>query len=236
MATATAPALEERLDGLADRLDEIAAELREQRARREAWDELRSDLAPIATGVVANVTRELEDIQDDVDPADLLRLAKRLAANAARLDTTLERFESFVDLVDDVGPLTGEVVMRLTSALDEADRKGYFTFASHGMGVVDRIVTGFTEEDVDRLADNVVLILNTVKEMTQPEIMTMLQRTAVALEEDVPEAPSLRQMLRLMRDPGVRRGMARFLKAMQSAGGGGAEPTEDSTTTDHTTP
>ena len=39
---------------------------------------------------------------------------------------------------------------------------------------MDQVVTSFTEEDVRQLGDNVVLILNTVKAMTQPEIMNMV--------------------------------------------------------------
>lgn len=223
MATVTADAtLEAKLDALALQVAEIGAELREQRTRRESWDELRADLAPIAGSLVTNVTRELEDLQDDVDPADLLRLVKRLARNTARIEQTLERFESVVDLVEDAGPLAGDVVSKATTALQTLDDKGYFEFTQHAFGVFDRVVTGFTNEDIDALADNVVLILNTVKDMTQPEIMGMLQRTAVALEEEVDETPSMRQLLKLMRDPGVKRGMARFLRAMQSAGGGDA--------------
>ena len=34
------------------------------------------------------------------------------------------------------------------------------------------MVTSFGEDDVAALGDNVVLILNTLKEMTQPEVMT----------------------------------------------------------------
>ena len=59
--------------------------------------------------------------------------------------------------------------------------------------------------------------------------MQLLQRTAHALEEDVDETPSMRQLLKLARDPGVKRGMARFLRAMQSAGG--ADQTTTTTTT-----
>ena len=35
----------------------------------------------------------------------------------------------------------------------------------------------FSKEDVEALGDNIVLILETGKEMTQPEIMQMMQST-----------------------------------------------------------
>ncbi len=223
MATSVTDTLERKLDLLTVQVAEIAEELREQRLRREAWDDLRADLAPVASDVVAKVTEELEDLQDDVDPADLLRLVKRLARNTQRIDQTVERFESLMDLIDDLGPMAGDVFMRVANGLESLDERGYFTFAEHSMGVFDRIVTGFSEDDIDRLADNVVLILETIKEMTQPEIMTMLQRTAGALEEDVDETPSFRQIFKLARDPGVKRGIARFLRVMQSVSNGETE-------------
>ena len=56
-----------------------------------------------------------------------------------------------------------------TDRLVTLDKKGYFTFAKSGCTSSTAFVTGFSEEDVDALGDNVVLILETVKEMTQPE-------------------------------------------------------------------
>jgi hypothetical protein len=75
-------------------------------------------------------------------------------------------------------------------------------------------MTSFGPDDLEALGDNVVLILETVKEMTQPEIMTMLRRTAHLVGEhpDEPaEPPSVLALARELRDPEVRRGLARVL-------------------------
>ena len=77
----------------------------------------------------------------------------------------------------------------------------------------------FDEDDVAALGDNVVLILETVKEMTQPEVMTMLQRTAHVVNEPgtaPTEPPSLFALLREMREPEVRLGLARLLDVLRS--------------------
>ena len=42
----------------------------------------------------------------------------------------------------------------------------------------------FSEKDVDALGDNVVTILNTVKNLTQPEIMAMTNNAVQAMQED----------------------------------------------------
>ena len=39
---------------------------------------------------------------------------------------------------------------------------------------MDQVVTSFGEEDVKQLGDNVVLILNTVKSLTQPEMLNLV--------------------------------------------------------------
>ncbi len=81
----------------------------------------------------------------------------------------------------------------------ELEQKGYFTFARGGMRMMDNVVTSFSEEDVNRLGDNIVLILNTVKDMTQPEIMNFLaQYPAGGFEQEV-EKPVNTSMLGLSR-------------------------------------
>ena len=78
------------------------------------------------------------------------------------------------------------------------ERKGYFTFVQGGMEILDTVVSNFTEDDVRQLGDNIVLILNTVKEMTQPEAMHLLRSTATVMMEEEVRGYSTRAMI-LMR-------------------------------------
>ncbi|MCJ7724841.1 MAG: hypothetical protein MUP76_00425, partial [Acidimicrobiia bacterium] len=63
---------------------------------------------------------------------------------------------------------------------------------------------------------NIVLILNTVKEMTQPEVMQLLQRTAAGVRDAEVEEIGLLKLMWGMRNPAVRRGMSRMLKVLES--------------------
>ena len=211
-------ALEARLERIGDQLDYLTAAIRDEEMRRRQWDELRTDLAPIAQEALAIASRELDDVRDFVEPADLLRVLKRLARNLPAIERGLDQLESLQDLAADLGPLTGEVTLRLMRALDEYEQKGYFAFARGGLGVVDRVVTSFSEEDITALGDNIVLILNTVKEMTQPEVMQLLQRTASGVRSAEPVEVGLFGALRRMRDPQVRRGLGRVLEILESMG------------------
>ncbi|MCO5191292.1 MAG: hypothetical protein M9918_24275 [Anaerolineae bacterium] len=52
------------------------------------------------------------------------------------------------------------------------------------MGILDRIVTNYTEDDIEQLGENIVLILDTLKEMTQPELMRLLRSSVIELTEE----------------------------------------------------
>jgi uncharacterized protein YjgD (DUF1641 family) len=62
------------------------------------------------------------------------------------------------------------------------------------------------------LGDNVVLILNTVKALTQPEVMNLVNNLTEGFheaEDQVDDLPtSTFGLLQQMRDPDVRRGLA----------------------------
>ena len=153
---------------------------------------------------------------------------ERLEAMAAQLDELTAEIraqraqrEQLAELLGDLSHVSGGAMQSLTSRLESDEASRYLGFARSGMGVVDRIVGNFDEDDVAALGENVVLILETVKEMTQPEIMTMLQRTAHLMNEapDTPaEPPSLLHLVRDMRDPQVRRGVVRLLVLLRSLG------------------
>ena len=122
----------------------------------------------------------------------------------------LDQLESVMDLVQTVGPLTDEAFEKAVDVLQAAEHKGYFAFARGGMQIADNVVTSFSEDDVRKLGDNVVLILSAVKDMTQPEIMSLVRNIVAQSEVEVakPVNTSLPALLGQMRDPNVRRGLA----------------------------
>jgi hypothetical protein len=76
-----------------------------------------------------------------------------------------------------------------------------------------------SRKDVNR-GDNVVLILNTVKDMTQPEIMSFVRNTLLVAEKEIekPVDISYTGLLRQMRDPEVRRGLALTMRVLHVIG------------------
>jgi uncharacterized protein YjgD (DUF1641 family) len=208
--------LEQKLDDLADQVRLVAEAQRMEQLRRAQWDELRKDLTPVAGEAFAAVSRELDEVRDFVEPSDLWSLAKRVARNTQNIERMLGQLESISELSGDLAPLGRDMMLTLMTRLDEFERRGYVAFAKSGAGVLDRIVTSFSEEDVEALGDNIVLILQTVKEMTQPEVMRLLQRTAAGVRDSEVEEIGLLKAMWRMRNPAVRRGLSRVLKVLES--------------------
>ena len=215
---ATIVELNKKLDRLTNQIDFLTEEAYRQKRRQEEWDDLKTDLTPIGNDLFRMSVEQLEEVQQYVEMEDVLRLVKRLLRNTRNLEQMLDQFESLMDLWQDVGPLTQDAFLTLMQQLNEMEQKGYFVFMQGGLDIMDKVVTSFTEEDVQQLGENVVLILNTVKEMTQPEIMTMLSNTAHSIQDEEPVNTSMISILRQLNDPAVRKGLAKTLNVLKSVG------------------
>lgn len=166
---------------------------------------------------------DLDAAEDTTATADRLdRIEARLDAlllHAERRDAELEPVR---DLAAEVGVLAAPLVDSATAHVAAWDERGYLGFARSGARVVDRIVTSFDEDDVEALGDNVVLMLETLRDLTQPEILRLLRQTAGSVghvDAAAPVAtPSTFTLVRQLRDPEVRRGLARMVDLLRTLG------------------
>jgi uncharacterized protein YjgD (DUF1641 family) len=101
---------------------------------------------------------------------------------------------------------------------NELEQKGYFEFFRAAFGIIDNIVSNYSAEDVRLLGENITTILDTVKEMTQPEMMLAAQN-AVAIYRDIdveiPEKVSTVSLIKQMLDPEVRKSLGTGLAILK---------------------
>lgn len=209
--------LNQKIDALTEQVAFLAEEARQQKRRRQEWEELQNDLTPVAGELYRLSVEQLNEIESYVQLEDGLRLLKRLMRNTRNLEQMLDQMESLAAMWQDLNPLSQDAFLTLMQRLDEMERKGYFNFARGGMAIMDNVVTSFTQEDVQQLGENIVLILQAVKEMTQPEIMTMMRNTAVIMrEEEAPVDVSMFTILKQLNDPAVKRGLSKTLSVLRT--------------------
>lgn len=212
--------LNQKIDHLTTQVAYLAEQASIQERHHQDRAELVRDLTPIANQAFHMAIEQLEEVQEYIDLNDLLRLSKRLMRNGRNLEKILDQLESMADLSQTAAPIVDAAFANAVNTLSDLEQKGYFTFARGGRRIMDNIVTSFGEEDVNRLSDNIVLILNTVKEMTQPEIMGFIRNTLLVAEQEIekPVDISFTGLFRQMRDPEVRRGLALTMRVMQVIG------------------
>lgn len=144
----------------------------------------------------------------------------QLAVLVAEAEERRRWRESFTEFTSDLSPVARQAMVSLTDSLADVDSRGYIEFARGGAQVLDKVVTSFSKEDVDALGDNVILILETIREMTQPEILQMLRSTLLQ-SSDVDEAlepPRLLALISRLRRPAARRGLHRLIMLVESLG------------------
>jgi len=212
--------LTQKIDMLAQQVAYLTEQARINEQARQSREELMETMLPVAKDAMRLASEQMEEVQEYLDPQDLVRLLKKLVRHAPQMEMLLDQLDSLTDLLDVARPMMHEGMDKATALLDEFDRKGYFVFAKGGMRMMDNVVTSFNEDDVNRLGDNIVLILNTVKDMTQPEIMNFLRNTLLVASREVekPVGTSFLDLYRQMQDPAVRRGLALTMRVLKVVG------------------
>lgn len=205
-------------DSLHKKLDYLVSQAEIQVQRQQEFDELKNDLVPIANHLIKLSIDELAEVGAEFSLEDILFLLKRLLRDTHLLVNLLDRIEGMVELSDELQVMTRQVFQQATLELDRLERKGYFAFARSSWKIVERIVEEFDEQDVNALGDNIVTILTTVRNLTQPEIMAMTNHALQALQETpAPEKNiSLISLVRDLSDPKVRKGLARLLNLVRA--------------------
>jgi uncharacterized protein YjgD (DUF1641 family) len=202
--------LSAQLAALDRKLDLIAGEMEALRRYRLELEDLKEDLTRVAKDVFQTAIEEMEEVAPFVHSGDFAHLARNLVRNTRNLTTLTTQVESAMDFTRDATPLGKELFNDLLSRLDELDRKGYFDFIRELFNVADQVVTTYSCEDVRLLADNVVAILETVKGLTQPEMLQSINNAMVVyrkLDFDSVEEISLWKALREINRPEMRRAL-----------------------------
>ncbi len=149
----------------------------------------------------------------------LLALQRQLSDVSAQLDVLTRRQRATDELLAEAGPILKEVMKTATGKLQAAEEAGWFAFGRAGMRLVERVVTSYSEEDVDQLGEAVVSILDTVRSVTQPDMLSTVNEVADVMHDADGLTPvGMMGALRASRDEDVRKGMAIVVEVLRHVG------------------
>jgi uncharacterized protein YjgD (DUF1641 family) len=212
-------ALTERVDAMDRKLDAIMSIVQQQRQSSIVVEDLISDLSIVGKDVYDTAVEELDKRKVEIEPAELTELGIAFLKNLKNFNQLMNTMESVMDLLDDLSPILNEVLIDVTRKFGELDQKGYFEFLNESAQIVDNIVTGFSKEDVKALADNIVLILSTMKDLTQPKMLKSMDNAVKVFANietnDIPEV-SVWKLMRSMNKPEIKKGIGFLLTFMSN--------------------
>jgi uncharacterized protein YjgD (DUF1641 family) len=211
--------IQSQIDSLNTKLDVILEEIEHQRKHRQEMEDLKKDLMRVTTGIYQSAISELEEIHDHTTGEDIFFLGKKLLRNVNTLTQTFELIENAKGFLEDFAPVSRELVFDTMKKFDEFDRKGYFEFAKEIEKVADKVVTSFSIEDVKALGDNVVTILDTIKNLTQPDMLNAINNAVIVykkLDINIEDDISYLKLFKELKSPEMKKGLAFGIKYLKS--------------------
>ena len=202
--------VQQQINEINQKLDLLLGYMNEQRLKSETIEDLVSDVSIISKDAFTSVVYELDKQGMELNVDDIKTLVYKLVRNVNNFSQVMDMFESITDLLKDVGPMINEVGIDFTNKLNEFEHKGYFEFFKELTRIMDNIIVSYSPEDVRALADNIVTILDTVKNLTQPDMLQAINNAVNIfknLDTNNIKEYSLWKAFREMNTPEMKRGL-----------------------------
>ena len=225
MTTATLPqrrpdeapeGLDARLERLDRKLDRLGDQVGHLYQRTVAMEELKDELMPLARDAMGAMQEELGAIEHEFNSDEIAYLLRKVLRNTPRFIRFLDRLEALDGLMVELEPLSKEVLRGAVDTLQQAEDRGWFRLLRGGLGLMDEVAAHASDEDIQRLHDNVLALVDTVKQMTQPQMLTMANETLRVMQ-----APASHHrvgvigLMRALRDPEIQEGVGVLLELLR---------------------
>jgi uncharacterized protein YjgD (DUF1641 family) len=207
------------IEELNEKVDLILEYVNQQRLKSETVSDLVEDVSIVGKDIYDSTVKALDDQNVEIQPDEFRDLGIRLLRNVRTFNTLLETMESLTDLAKDAAPIANEVIIDATARLHEFETKGYFDFIREAGTIIDNIVTHFSVEDIRLLSDNIVTIMETVKNLTQPEMLQSVNNAVkIFASMDIDRAPeySVWKLMREMGTPEMKKSLGFFVMFMKN--------------------
>jgi len=210
--------VQNQIDEMNQKLDLVLEYVKSQRLQGEMVEDLVQDLSIVGKDAFQSTVDELDRQGVEIDGDEIRILLVKIIRNLNNISQVFSTFESILDLLKDMGPIAKDATIEMIYRLNEMEQKGYFEFLRAVGKVVDKVIAHYTKEDVEQLADNVVLILDTVRSLTQPDMLQAMNNAVNIFKEldptDVPEY-SLWKAMRELNSPEMRKGLGFVITFMK---------------------
>lgn len=152
---------------------------------------------------------------------DLAPVLAKLDALATQVAYLTERQRKQEELFEEFTPIARVAMATVIERFDALDKQGVFESGKELVGIGQKIVEAFKPEDVRQLGDAVVSILDTVRALTQPEVLAIAGDAAQAMREADDAKPlGIFGLVRATKHEDVQKGMALMVEVLKRIGHG----------------
>jgi uncharacterized protein YjgD (DUF1641 family) len=204
-------ALNRKIDRLADHVAYI-------HERTRAAVEFRDEAVPVLKDVVAVVSEELTATEQEFNTDEILHVVRKVLRGTPRIAWALDQLDLAGDFVQEFTPIARELMNSGIETLDKAEQRGYFRLLAGAAKMADQVGDHFSQRDIDAFAQAFPTILQTMKRLTQPAILSLASRTVAAVETLTPETVTPLSMwgaFRAMGEPEVQRGLGMAIELLR---------------------
>ena len=192
------------------KLDIVLEEIDSQRKGRQQVEDLMKDVSIIGKDLFETTVNRLDKAGIEISGNELEKLVLKVVRNVNTFNTLIEFMESSNDFIKDISPVIRQTGLDLISKLHNLEQKGYFVFFRELLNILDEIVTHVTSDDLKALAENIVTILETLKNLTGPEVLKAVNNAVSIfknLDSDNIKEISMWKTFRIINSKDVRRAL-----------------------------
>jgi len=211
--------MQEQINEINRKMDLILEEMMAQKETRQSIEDLTSDLTIVGTDVFKSTVTELDNAGIELDGEAVKQLMLKVVRNIGTINEMFEMMESANDLAKDLSPILHQIGLDGIHMMNDFEQKGYFDFFRELMKIMDNVIEHFSVEDVRSLAENAVTILETVKSLTQPDMLKAINSGLVVYKsievEDIEEY-SIWKAIKAMNSKEMKRGIGFMITFLQN--------------------
>ena len=218
----TENSIQVQIDELNRKVDLMLEIMSKQSQQSEAMQDLVEDLSIVGKDAFQTAVDELSIQNIRVDGEDIKYLIFKFLRNIKVFGELMDTLESVMDFVNDAGPIVKDAGIAVTKSLGKLEAEGYFSYIKQLGSIAGELKNVVTENDLERLRENLPAIGAIVRNLTQPEVLTSAQQltqmlATMQIDEKI-DNKSLFKLVREMNKPEVRKSLSFMLRILSELG------------------
>lgn len=161
-----------------ERLDRIEKQIAPLSESIRSLRELKDDMMIVSQPASQMLIKELADVESSFQLEDLVKLTKRMLRSVKNITFALDQLETAIDFAKTAEPLLRTIVPLFISYLDDLEQKGVLRIYKSTLDIRAKVADTYTPEDMEKIGDGIVAMLELAKSVTDPQALAFLQKWA----------------------------------------------------------